>query len=330
MIGEPLPQGTRPVKMPSRLYCDTRLHGETRWILSPEPPDMQIPPDIQRCVAFIGYKKKLAKGSETVPAGTVFFVSHPIDRGEAGRRVAAYAVTAQHVIERIQERGLDAQPYIRVDSGEGPRWVEAGKAEWLCSDDSTIDIAIASISTDVLSRVHSTVPSSMIATSEILRREMIGPGHELFFPGLFVHHFGEKANLPIVRFGSIAAMPSERIKTKWNSVHGYLVEARSIGGLSGSPVFVQAGPWRQIDTHVFQPGNIKYYLLGLVHGHYGMEESELADVLEDDALSRSLNMGIAIVVPADNILGILDNPTFVNERHAMLETLRARGRADVD
>jgi hypothetical protein len=42
-------------------------------------------------------------------------------------------------------------------------------------------------------------------------------------------------------------MPSEMLVMRGGvQMHGYLVEARSIGGLSGSPVFVSIEPWRTI------------------------------------------------------------------------------------
>ena len=53
-------------------------------------------------------------------------------------------------------------------------------------------------------------------------------------------------NLPIVRLGAIAAMPGEYIKTDWGCLRAYLIEARSIGGLSGSPVFIRVGTTRTL------------------------------------------------------------------------------------
>ena len=55
---------------------------------------------------------------------------------------------------------------------------------------------------------------------------------------------GRDRNFPIVRTGHIAMMPDEKIpKVKIGDWEGnadaYLIESRSIGGWSGSPVFVR-------------------------------------------------------------------------------------------
>lgn len=53
-------------------------------------------------------------------------------------------------------------------------------------------------------------------------------------------------------------IPSELIHTdKLGDIEVYLIEARSIGGVSGSPVFVRES----------FPRAGKHYLLGLMHGH---------------------------------------------------------------
>jgi len=89
-----------------------------------------------------------------------------------------------------------------------------------------------------------------------------------------------------------------------------LVEARSIGGLSGSPVFLNLGIARIIKKHVkFASGSQIYYLFGLVHGHYDVETGEI-DSLEvearTDSESRdSVNTGIAMVVPFRNIDAVI-------------------------
>jgi hypothetical protein len=54
---------------------------------------------------------------------------------------------------------------------------------------------------------------------------------------LRAHHTGDLKNVPIVRVGNLASYPSEQIQTRaFGRMEAYLIEARSIGGLSGSPV----------------------------------------------------------------------------------------------
>jgi hypothetical protein len=59
------------------------------------------------------------------------------------------------------------------------------------------------------------------------------------------------------------------------------------------------------------------YLLGLVHGHYGSRGLDSVDeTLTDDATTRSINMGIAMVIPAKHIADVLYQERFSRVRNA--------------
>lgn len=70
----------------------------------------------------------------------------------------------------------------------------------------------------------------------------VGPGDDVFVVGRFINSQGKLRNIPSVRFGNIAQMPLKPIEQ--GRVFGefqqesFLVEARSISGFSGSPVFL--------------------------------------------------------------------------------------------
>jgi hypothetical protein len=103
-------------------------------------------------------------------------------------------------------------------------------------------------------------------------------------------------------------VPQETIRsTRLGSIDAYLVEARSQGGLSGSPVFIR--PTRTVGIEkIFEItgyGDLRF--LGLVHGHWDIHPN---DFPMDDVrvVDSSVNMGIAIVVPARKILEILHIP----------------------
>jgi len=294
------------------------------------PDPMRLNDDVISCVGFVGYRERLAGGNTTLtPAGTVFFVTYPID-SSIPQHSATYAITAMHVIENIARCSCDGRPYFRLNTKDEAIWLATDLCDWFYPDDPTIDVAVLPIKADQFNQGHKCIPQSMFVTDEVLKNEAIGPGHDLFFPGLFVHHFGDARNLPIVRWGAIAAMPSERIRTRWNSINGILVEARSIGGLSGSPVFVHCGPFRPSHVVGFAPGEIRYYLLGLVHGHFGVDLG-LGDVVtKDDRLSNSLNMGIAIIVPASDILLALNSPALIDQRAHLRDVIQNRGLAEPD
>jgi hypothetical protein len=85
---------------------------------------------------------------------------------------------------------------------------------------------------------HLVLPMRMCATKDILKQHDVGLGEKVIISGLFQHHFGIKKNIPIVGVGNLAAFDDEKIVTRpFGEIDAYLVEARSIGGLSGSRHF---------------------------------------------------------------------------------------------
>ena len=102
-------------------------------------------------------------------------------------------------------------------------------------------------------------------------------------------------------------MPRDRLPIKgFGEMEAYLAEGRSIGGLSGSPVFVRntvkwpmhssRGP-----THLYGLGD--GHLLGLMHGHWEVPAS-FSTIEQVEAV----NMGVSIIVPAKKILEVLYHP----------------------
>jgi hypothetical protein len=281
---------------------------------------MQVPDDIRKSVAFMYCRRN--SGLQAV--GTTFFVGYPIEGIKD--RIATYAITARHVIESIRKRGIDGQSYFRFNKREGG----IGEAqlpvnEWRFSEDARVDVAIAPVAMDFARFDHRVLPYEMFLSDARILENGIGPGDELFFPGLFARHQGKESSIPIMRVGNIAAMPGERISTReYGDIRAYLVEARSIGGLSGSPVFIHLGPTRMRGGNYVMFGGPHYYLLGLVHGHY-----DLNDVLDetdnlpfpDGTPGLSVNMGIALVIPADDIDALLHHPDFVEQRRQAREHL---------
>jgi hypothetical protein len=97
---------------------------------------------------------------------------------------------------------------------------------------------------------HLVLPIEMSATPDQVRANEVSLGDEVFIVGLFRHHHGTRKNIPIVRVGNLAALTEEKVATKLGLLDAYLIEARSIGGLSGSPVFLNLGVVRYLDKAV--------------------------------------------------------------------------------
>lgn len=233
-----------------------------------------------------------------------------------------YAVTAKHLIERVEEMTEDGLVYLRVNFAEqGAQWLQTNIGDWYSHpDEDNVDVSVLPVSLPFGHGLdHRFVRGDVLATESVIQSEGIGVGDEVFLTGLFGRHSGTNRNIPIVRIGNIAAMPEEPIRTiQWaEEMKAYLIESRSIGGLSGSPVFVHLGTVREIDGKPDFLTN-KYYLLGLMHGHWDVPVHRVEDGISMDAnlfdSIERINMGIAIVVPAKKLLEVLNHPELVQMR----------------
>ena len=247
---------------------------------------MDIPPTITKCVVFIGYKPLNA--SENL-AGTGFML---FLRSE--HATAVYVATARHVIDGIRDKGADTI-FLRLNrKANGPIWLPTPLKDWRTHPEGkSVDVAITNFVWDE-QWDHEPYPIAKAAqaTSEIIREYQIGLGNEVLIAGLFHPHYGKQNNIPIVRVGTIAAMPTETVATELGPIDAYLIDTRSIRGLSGSPVFVALGTTRTVSglpMTTFQ----RFFLLGLVHGQYKLP-------------TESLNLGIEIVVPVEKISQIIE------------------------
>jgi hypothetical protein len=206
--------------------------------------------------------------------------------------------------------------FARVHLGDGTTtFVEFPPDAW--HEHSTTEVAVA------LLRIarpldQTTIPIEAFELDAQVAEHRVSIGDEVFFMGLFSEHPGAEHNQPIARFGNIALMPGEKVQVDAGGstvrIHAYLVEARSSGGHSGSPAFVYFPPDRFGNSVVVSP-TLPIFLLGLVQGHYntGSEVKLLGDVGE-----VKVNAGIATVVPAQDIYGLLLADEVVAERaHAV-------------
>lgn len=239
----------------------------------------------------------------------------------------SYAVTARHCIEEIEKYSCDGKAYLRYNTRSGGmEYVETLLKEWKFHSNDRIDVACINIRLGP-NVAHRVLPTTMALTKRRIEEYHVGLGDEIFFVGLFREHSGQLRNVPIVRVGNIAAMPEEPVRTRrYGSMDAYLIEARSIGGLSGSPVFVHVDPQARTEpgttliyTGKGRPSN--FFLVGLIHGHWEHEDSSVA---EDGGLN-SINMGIAVVVPFQVINEVLNCEEYASFRATWLEN-RNRAR----
>ncbi len=147
------------------------------------------------------------------------------------------------------------------------------------------------------------------ATDEVIDSEGISLGDEIATVGLFSRFHGSSRNEPIVRVGSIAAMPREVVRfDTYGLAPALLVELRSVGGLSGSPVFVHLGVSRftvgeQRDL-VAVPPDTTFRLLGVMPGYWNADPSE---AIGTDLTGEPLNIGVGLVSPVESLLRVLSH-----------------------
>ena len=237
-----------------------------------------------------------------------------------------YLITAKHVIANIREDSVDGLVLIRINDKNGSfTFITSRASDWsFHPDDVCVDVAAIPWAPDQTKFDYLTYPHEAFLSDKVIQEQNIGVGDEVFMTGLFASHYGKQRNVPIVRIGNIACVPEEPIDTKsFGPIEAYIIEARSIGGLSGSPVFVNLGAVR-IGEGITIGGGARHFLLGLIHGHWDITD-EINDAIAVDAtLEREgkINMGMAIVVPFHKITEVLNQPDFNSRRAEQIEHRR--------
>lgn len=314
-----------------RIIVDERLGGIKRYSLGlPDDWNMEVPKEILRSVAFICVKETDGITQTFEPCGTGFFVSVQ----SANNLFHLYFVTAKHIIE--ETRGMEIS--VKVNNGRGASMniTIANGFSWITHPDENVDVAITPFALPIETNLIS-IPIDMALKKEDIDNGNIGIGDDVFITGLFTHHHGKFENLPIVRMGNIAMLPNEKVSVGWHDgvdMDAYLIEARSIGGISGSPVFFgeshfkrNFGKESQIKNALrFNP---KFYLGGLIHGHWKTDISKI-DKAKSIKEEENVNMGIAIVTPASKIVETLMQDSLVEMRKEIDAEHERAGSTQID
>jgi len=291
---------------------------------------MRISDEMRKCVAFFGYADDTPGKGGIDCIGTGFFLIH-------GGLV--YLVTAKHL-----SFDLGSDPFlVRLNRHDGTSEnLPVDNVIWFEHPDPTVDVAAVPIyipnilsydfrcmSTDV----HFFKPGEMESSN-------VGVGNFTYTMGLFRLLSGEKRNLPICHFGTIAMLPGdERIPViDWTDpneerrifVEGYLVESQSLDGLSGSPVFVRPEIGIELGS-LLQPASTNRIVgpapkfnvcidtvkvLGLWQGAWDAPPDEVLAVQKGEDVRVSV--GVGIVVPYQRIIEILDMPEAKNHRDKII------------
>lgn len=305
------------------MFVDTRLAGKPRWYaLPPEDYNMRVPDEVRDCVVFLGIQVTRDGGrTDFVWGGSAFFISVPSET-QPETTLYPYLVTAKHAIDEIGDREI----FMRINQRQGGAAIASLRgARWHFheTESATVDVAVLPLAPPLEQFAYKCVGYDAFLTDTGIETMGIGVGDEVFMTGLFAHLSGKEQNIPIVRMGNVAMMPNDTVPTdEYGDIEAYLIEARSIGGLSGSPVFVRGS----IGVHI-PATNTPLYLMGLMHGHWKVPSGDVNPTpLLDSAISgknETINMGIAIVVPARKIMEVL-SMTELRDHRAKQDEMASR------
>lgn len=260
-----------------------------------------------------------------VPIGTGFIIGYPVP-SQSGKFVPII-VTAKHVL------GNYTKIYGRFSPKEGnePIFIEydidaikkAGDL-WEHPDEGVDIIAFRTLNFE--NAKYIIIDLDSIAKRETFRTEDIKATDRVIFPCLLVNFMGFSQNYPVLRNGTIALIPEEAVPLKYaignktinTRQEIIMIDAISIPGASGSPVFLWPGP--RLKNNAFEVGGQKPYLLGIMHGFYTAVPREISEA-ESTTTKGSFaeNSGIAIVFPSWKILEIMELPSVKERMNTIFE-----------
>jgi hypothetical protein len=336
------------------MWTDRRFAGNDQlWLCPPRDAFVRVPDQILKTAVFLGLDGPAGKEY----GGTGYIVA--VDYGPGyqfteklggitttTRQPFWFLVTAAHVAEKLE--GLDF--YIRANAVDGSLAElkqDCENTQWWYhpTERDAVDAAAmllpieAAMSLDIVS-----IPSLMFVGDETIKASNLGVGDEVFIAGLFKKAKGTSRNIPIIRYGNVAMMPKEKIPfptkerpDQW--LYADLLESRSIGGLSGSPVFIRETV--ELDTGKIQfvkdfsivgvnspnpyisgmesivlRGLGRFHFFGSLIGHWQV------DVGFNDTQVEAVNFGIAPMVPAQKILEVLSQPELLETMNKISANLK--------
>jgi hypothetical protein len=293
-------------RMP-RERISMRGHAYTTWSPVGVP---RINDSMLDCVFYLYCNREGAEKGEN-SGGTGFWVAYESDKVPNAYWI--FAVSNKHVVAEI------GASVIRVNTKEGGVDIfEIEPHEWFFTHDD--DLAIIHIPLDLTKhRVHA-ILLSLFVTKEIIQKHDLGPGDEIFMIGRFVKHDGMLTNAPSVRFGNYSITNTLMPHPSIGMQESFGVEMRSMGGYSGSPVFIYPSEWNMNSGNITTQVPVPLFLLGINWGHI-VDHSEVKEKIisintQSAGETRSVqyvlvNTGMNGVIPAWRLAELIFNSTWI-------------------
>lgn len=265
---------------------------------------------VKHCVAFLVQDDDAGKRR---PLASAFIVGVDLSGNRQYRTIARYVVTARHNLEHCKK---DRPLFLRVNKNSGFEDIEFQVDAFIHHSSTDVAIAPGALPKDA---VIEFVPFGMLLRSEMLSARQLEEGSPVVIPCLFSQFHGRQRIHPIVRTGRLALVPDEKLIVTLGPQHksevaAYLIEATAWGGSSGAPVFVDYFNPAATSADPYEIGTKR--LLGLINGHYTIPHE-----FGDDEQTISFNSGIAIVIPAQAIVDLIQLPDLAEQRNEFITQL---------
>jgi hypothetical protein len=287
---------------------------------------MRFNREARKCVVFLGYPDWEGGANAIRCEGTGFLLQY---------RGGFHLVTARHVAESLGDVGWAT----RVNRLDGTcALIEAENVPWVFHPDHTVDIAICGF---MLSRAagydffYVDGDILLLQAAQEASADWVEVGDICYTVGLWRLLEGKGRNLPIVHTGNIARLAGEEpipVQSKNQPsgrelVDGYLVEAQTLRGLSGSPVFIRPSLRLSMDARRADPFGAPDEKLELMAYHEQVKLLGLWqaawDAPSDQIMTAELGrqntvpVGMGIVVPASKIIEVLESTVMYEKRARM-------------
>ncbi len=268
----------------------------------------RLPDDFLKTVVFLyPSHEDASQGRKT--GGTGFLVSI---MSEAVDWQYHYAITNRHVIE-------GGSTTVRLNRQDGGSQIfDSNETDWFLSP--TDDLAVIHFASN-----GSSFDIKFLAEEHFLDEAThsslnVGVGDEVFVAGRLAGADGTEANQPIYRFGRLAANGTRIV----DGQESFLVEARSIEGLSGAPVFLGVNAL-YIRPEGVTPLESRTWLLGVQWGFVNDEAPVFYKGNDQATHIVKLNTGIMNVVPAWKLWALLQSEPLAAKRKAADEIALKNG-----
>jgi hypothetical protein len=224
-----------------------------------------------------------------------------------------FLITCRHVAETLSRHD---KFYVRVNTVEGgSENIPMTKMEWSYHPDKSVDLAMIFILI-IPPEKFDLRYARLYEEPFLLKSERAACGDLISLIGLFRLHAGRQRNVPFVHSGHIAVLPDpkervpirDRITGELIMAEVYLVEAQTLDGLSGSPVFVHEVlhspvPGYPGDGVARLFGNVRF--LGLYSGSWDGEPGQILAEDRDLRGKTRVPVGVGIVIPVDKIVELV-------------------------